>query len=395
MTRHRLGVVVRQLRQAADPTDAALLQAYLEHKDGDAFATLVRRYQTLVAGVCRRVLGHEQDAEDAAQATFLVLAKKAGSVRKGESLASWLYGTAYRIALQARRTSARRKARDGRGRTAEPADPVAELTWREVQTALDEEVQRLPETHRAAFVLCCLQGVSYAEAGARLGVGEKAISSRVTRARQRLYDRLKGRGVELSAVLAAVGIASTAVAGSASATAGAVLAHQAGTSGLPATVVTLAEGATRTMLTTRTTLAALLIVVVGLAGLGATGLYRQPAPAALPAPADSKDQKPARKEAPDQAVEITGRVNGPDGKPFAGAEILLWTDRVKAPADLAVRARSGKDGMFRLTTTRAELERRARVVARAKGHGPDWTERAPDGKAEVTLTLTRDDVPIE
>src|SRR5262245_14212652 len=113
MTRHRLGTVVRQLRQAAaDPTDAALLQAYLQCQDGDAFAALVRRYQGLVAGVCRRVLGHEQDAEDAAQAAFLVLAKKAGSVRKGESLASWLYGTAYRIALQARRNSARRKARD-------------------------------------------------------------------------------------------------------------------------------------------------------------------------------------------------------------------------------------------------------------------------------------------
>src|SRR5262249_27321107 len=152
--------VLRHLREliaantAVPQPDGELLEQYAARHDEAAFAALVRRHGPLVWSVCRRLLRDGPDAEDAFQATFLVLARAAGSVRKQGSLASWLYGVAYRTAAQARRRAAARRRHELRADRRPPADPLEEITGRELLAALDEELQRLPEPLRAPLVLC-------------------------------------------------------------------------------------------------------------------------------------------------------------------------------------------------------------------------------------------------
>ena len=129
-------------------SDAELLRRFAATQDESAFALLMRRHGPQVLGVCRRVLRHEQDAEDAFQATFLVLAKKAASIRRRAALASWLYGVARRVAGDARRAAARRQARERRATNVGHAQPELETAWRELQAVLAQEVERLPEKYQ-------------------------------------------------------------------------------------------------------------------------------------------------------------------------------------------------------------------------------------------------------
>jgi RNA polymerase sigma factor (sigma-70 family) len=165
--RHLRGVVASQ--QHRDDSDEQLLHAFAAGHDETAFATLVRRHGPMVLHVCRRVLGQQQDAEDAFQATFLVLARNAGSLRKKSAVAGFLHGTAYRLALHAKRAAARRRKHEkslgALTQPRSPADPAEELSWREMRVLLDEEIARLPEKYRSVFVLCCLENLSRAEAG--------------------------------------------------------------------------------------------------------------------------------------------------------------------------------------------------------------------------------------
>jgi RNA polymerase sigma factor (sigma-70 family) len=210
--------VLRQLRRVADDpaaperTDAQLLGRYLADRDEEAFATLVRRYGRLVRSVCRRVLHHDQDVDDAFQVTFLIFASRAASIRQTTAVASWLHGTAFRSAMNARRERARR----ARGETGCPGhaedSPVTAAALREVQVIIDDEVSRLPEKYRAPFVLCCLEGKSRAEAARELGWKEGTVSSRVAQAREQLQKRLTRRGVTLSAGLCALELGRAAVA---------------------------------------------------------------------------------------------------------------------------------------------------------------------------------------
>jgi RNA polymerase sigma factor (sigma-70 family) len=189
---------------ARELSDRQLLEQFAARKDEAAFEALLRRHGRLVWSVCRNVLRHDQDAEDAFQATFLVLARRAASIRKSEALASWLHGVAYRVALKARRSAARRRSHEREAPRSEPSQPIGESAWRDLQAALDEEVQGLPERLRGPFVLCCLEGKGPSYAAAELGWKVSTVHTRVSEARQELLRRLARRGVSLSATLCAV-----------------------------------------------------------------------------------------------------------------------------------------------------------------------------------------------
>jgi RNA polymerase sigma factor (sigma-70 family) len=210
-----LRALARRLRRAVSRTplaprsDSALLARFAEARDESAFAELVGRYGRLVRNVCRNVLADEHDAEEAMQATFLLLARRAGSLRQPEALAGWLHGAARQIALRSRRAVARRRARESQARPAPPPapGPVAEASWRELQAMLDEELARLPERLRTPFALCCLEGYGHGEAARLLGWKTGTVSGRLAEARKLLRQRLARRGVSLSAVLGGLTLA--------------------------------------------------------------------------------------------------------------------------------------------------------------------------------------------
>jgi RNA polymerase sigma factor (sigma-70 family) len=200
---------IRRLTPPPDPdTDAALLGRFVRARDGDAFAALVRRHWPMVWRVCRRVLHDAHEAEDAAQAAFLVLARKAAAIHRPDRLAAWLHGTAHHLALNCRTADARRQRREARGPRAAsappPRDPLEQLTARELLAFVDEEVRRLPEVYRLPVILCCLEGHTQEEAARRLGWSPGSVKGRLERGRARLRARLAGRGLGLSAALAAV-----------------------------------------------------------------------------------------------------------------------------------------------------------------------------------------------
>jgi RNA polymerase sigma factor (sigma-70 family) len=155
----------------------------------------------MVLAVCERVLHHKQDAEDAFQATFLVLVRKAGSIGQPELLANWLYGVAYRTALKARANAARRSENERQAVSMPTPDPLLEVAWRELRAVLDEELSRLPEKYRAPLVLCYLQGKTNEEAARQLGWPPGSMSARLARGREMLRDRLAGRNRALPAGL--------------------------------------------------------------------------------------------------------------------------------------------------------------------------------------------------
>jgi RNA polymerase sigma factor (sigma-70 family) len=202
------GSIVRHLRQVVgdqairESTDAELLKRFLALGEQDAFALLVRRHGPMVWGVCRHLARGEQDAEDAFQAVFLVLARSGASIRRREAVAGWLHGVACRVARRANRRNARRRERERRAAVPEEA-PAPDPGWRELQARLDEALDGLPEKYRAPFVLCCLEARPRKDVARELSLPEGTVSSRIARARRLLQGALERRGVTLTAALTA------------------------------------------------------------------------------------------------------------------------------------------------------------------------------------------------
>jgi RNA polymerase sigma factor (sigma-70 family) len=186
------------LAGAAGLSDGQLLERFATRREDVAFEVLLQRHGPMVLGVCRRILGDRHEADDAFQATFLVLVRKAASIAKQQSVGSWLFGVAYRIAIKTKVRARRRRTREGRVMNRQPAEPLDEILWRDLRPVLDEEIDRLPEKYRAPVVLCYLEGKPYAEAARQLGCAKGTIALRLEQARGRLRDRLDRRGVVLS-----------------------------------------------------------------------------------------------------------------------------------------------------------------------------------------------------
>ncbi len=191
--------------------DGPLLERFVDGRDGPAFEAIVARHGPMVFNVCRRILPEPVDVEDAFQATFLILVRKAGTLRDHRRLGPWLYGVAQRVASRARSQSIRRRSRE-RPETVEAAvesESPADLERRELLAILDEELARLPERLRAAVVLCDLEGRTYDEAARHLECAPGTLKSRLASARRRLRDRLVRRGVAPAMAAMAAGLAAS------------------------------------------------------------------------------------------------------------------------------------------------------------------------------------------
>ncbi len=293
------------LRAGAGPGDGELLARFVDQRDADALAALVGRHGPMVWGVCRRALGHH-DAEDAVQATFLVLVRKAAAVVPREAVGNWLYGVAHRTALLARRTAARRRARE----VQVPAfpdpgalpDPGFDAAW------LDAELSRLPDIYRGVLVLCELEGRTRAEAARTLGVPEGTVAGRLVRARALLAKRLAARGVAPAAALAV--LAPAVVARS---TIDAATRVAAGQAAIPEPVAALTAGVTKAMLFTKLRAAAAVVLMCGLAAAATTTLTGRPAVAqdgARPAAPKSADPPPVKQKKDEEVVAWGRRVGG-------------------------------------------------------------------------------------
>jgi RNA polymerase sigma factor (sigma-70 family) len=256
-------------------TDATLLERFLARHDEDAFALLVRRHGPMVLGVCRRLLGSAHDAEDAFQATFLVAVRKAASVRPRALFGNWLYGVAYRTALEARARIARRRSRERQVDTMpEPPQVAPENDWEPLRQLLDQELSCLPEKYRVPVVLCDLEGRSRRDVARQLGLPEGTLSSRLATARKTLARRLARHRPALSgaALVAALTAGASAEVPPSLARSAVQVAQVAAVA--PPQVVALAEGVLKAMLLTKLKVAALFVLaaLVGLAGMGVTGL---------------------------------------------------------------------------------------------------------------------------
>jgi RNA polymerase sigma factor (sigma-70 family) len=169
--------------------DGHLLERFIRERDEPAFAELVRRHGPMVLGVCRRVLDNPHDAEDCFQAVFMVLVRKAESIRPSSMVGNWLYGVAYRTALEARKLAARRRIIEKKKLAAPPAEEGASA-WQEMRPVLDRELNRLPDKYRIVLVACDLDGKTRREVAEQLDLPEGTVASRLARARRLLSKRL-------------------------------------------------------------------------------------------------------------------------------------------------------------------------------------------------------------
>ena len=327
-------------------TDTQLVERFARQQDQNAFAGLVRRHGPSVWNVCRRVLAHHHDAEDAFQVTFLVLARQAASMRKIGSVAAWLHGTAYRSALEIRRKAARRRIHERKAQPMAAQSGENDLAWRELQGMLDEELQRLPEKYRVPFVLCCLDGQSKAETALQLGWKEGTVSGRLAEARKRLQQRLARRGVTLSAVLCGVAVAAGSRAaalpgGLVTATIRAGVQWAAGVEGLgcavSAEVMAGAKAVMGAMSAGRRVLTVLLLLVLS-AGVAGMGLALSPG--------EPKKDAPLQPGA--ERIQAAGEERKPltdlHGDPLPrGALARLGTVRGRAPGAAIAITADGKE----------------------------------------------------
>ncbi len=341
-------------------SDADLLRRFSDDNDQAAFAGLLRRHGGMVLGVCRRVLPNLQDAEDAFQATFLILARKARSHNRWQaSVANWLYATARKVSRNARVAAQRRARREARAAVPEVVQAVDGMSGRELLAALDEELDRLPPRYREPLVLCYLEGLTRDEAAVRLGVPAGTIKIQLERGRKRLGAALMGRGCALGAGL--LTLAATSPAGASQPRVFEdVLAAIAGSP--RGAVATLLKGVAVQAALKKSMIAALILLGVSALSFGAWFLMptgaTPPDDRAMPAKSDAQ-QAGAERPALEPMMNVSGQVLDPQGRPFNGARLILVGRRQK-PENLGT---SGADGRFTVKIPRETAEPRRFLAA--------------------------------
>jgi RNA polymerase sigma factor (sigma-70 family) len=311
---HPLLSYIRRLAavpSGSSATDAELLQRFVNHRDEEAFTRLLARHGPMIWSVCRRILPDVHGAEDAFQATIVVMLRKAGAIGRHDHLANWLYGVAFRVALDARAKAARRCHRE-RVMAEVPAMESAKATpWQGIDTLIDDEVHRLPALYRTPILLCYYQCKTNAEAAAELGCAEGTVFSRLAPARDCLRKRLERRGLALATGSLALTLAGQACLASvppavlqatlraalSTATAGA-----AASGAVSPPVAALAEGVLKPMFMKKMyTGVALVVTTLLLAGSAVLVQHAPAEPSSVKAPAA---EKPQTTEAPISEAEF-------------------------------------------------------------------------------------------
>jgi RNA polymerase sigma factor (sigma-70 family) len=414
MTTTHADVLLRHLRtfaagHGADATDRQLLERFARRREQAAFEALVRRHAQLVLGVCRRVLNNDHDAEDAFQATFLVLARKAPEVGRQGSVAGWLHRVAYHAAVKALARATSRQEHERQAPPRRPPDLLEEVTGRELLAVLDEELQRLPEERRGPLVLCYLQGHTCDEAARQLGLTARTLKRRLEQGRASLRARLARRGIALPAALLTLGLTRGAKAsvpaslGAAAVTAALSGATPGGAAGALADAVLRGLGATRMKWA-----AALLLLGALLFGTGVLARQAQaqragpaepPSPRVAPAPPAPRPPKDGEEA---KASAVTGRVLDADGKPVAGARVAGYAEMRFGALSVQYQAKSlgetktDAEGRFQLSLPRKPDEPVDVVwlLTGAKGYGPAWRHVNPSGGTAVELRLPPEEAVI-
>ncbi|QDU24065.1 sigma-70 family RNA polymerase sigma factor [Urbifossiella limnaea] len=365
--------LVRRVEPHPDPSaDADLVGRFARTADPAAFAALVRRHGPMVLAACRRMLPTPADADDAFQAVFLVLLRKAGAVRPAGAVGGWLHGVAVRTAQKARVAAARRRRREmTRVLTSPEESSLSPAEHAELRAVLDEELAKLPEPQRAALVLCDLAGKTRAEAAADLGCPEGTVAARVHRARKALAERLTRRGVTAPAVVAAAAVPAELAA---------AVARFADGGPIPAAVRSLADGVVRGMAAHPLSLA---VAALAAAAIAAGALW-----AAGPAPAEAVAAADPVPAAARPVVDLSFNADGTRYVVLAGGaaavkdaatDQTLWT----APAE-AVRFTRTPAGRDDLTTLTADG-----VVQRGGADGTPHGRTAPRPKTATPWRAVR------
>jgi RNA polymerase sigma factor (sigma-70 family) len=368
-------------------TDADLLARFRETRDTAALEAIIRRHGPRVLAACRGVLRERADVEDAFQATFVILLKRATTVRDDRALGAWLSGVAHRVSLRAE--AARRRRARLEARAERPNQPAPDLLWTEACAILHQELDRLPEWHRQPLLLCYLHGLTRDETAAELGRTLASVKKSLERGREVLRKRLKKRGVTLSAgLLAAVVTSGTGLSlDLVRAAVGSVVTPGPAVSALarPAPAVPWKAAAAAL---------AASVLVVGVA----LGMQKpETPPAAKPAAAAKAEPLP-------DVIKYAGTVTGRDGKPLKGAKLWLT---LHGEAKLRPVGESGADGKFAFDLKRSELTPESyyedgrrlwsvgTVLAQAPGHAIGWGHASVDPGYDIPVQLLADDVPIE
>jgi RNA polymerase sigma factor (sigma-70 family) len=348
MPNRRMSKVLQQLHSAvllegsAELTDGQLLECYVSRQEVMALEALVRRHSGMVWGVCHRVLRSHHDAEDAFQATFLVLLRKATTIVPRELVGNWLYGVAHQTALKARATRAKQRTREKQGmEIPEPAAPEQQL-WNDLQPILDAEMSRLPDKFRAVLVLCELEGKTGKEAAGQLGVPEGTVASRLARARALLARRLTRYGLAVSGTtLAAILSEKAASAGGptsvVSSTIKSLTLLAAGNAlpaaAIPARVATLTEAVLKAMLLNKLKAVKGVLVLLGAFALAAgTGILA----VQIPLAAQQREAAQAGPSTPEQ--KAPNRVDRYGDPLPPGAIARLGTVRLRHSGPIGVVA---------------------------------------------------------